>query len=277
MSSHLFLRQLHGLNTPNSSYVMWSIEPATTVIFFVHGFLGSALSSWRQFDSLAPDDAMFEKTDLVFLGYKSIRTQTNISADQLLESCHRLIQNPSDFMNTSTSFDRLKRSKEHRYQKVVFVAHSLGAIIIRQLLLVAEKRNYSWLNNVRMVLFAPAHNGATDIRKIPGSIAKISGPLNHAIGTLISWKAQTLSEVKEDSKTLKYIEAQTCKSIQSRRQKSLAVGHLIADKVIFGTLEDVVLTPPFCEDPPLETVNGKGHQDICKPTSDYLDPLEFVH
>ncbi|MBI5430657.1 MAG: hypothetical protein HY938_09415 [Nitrosomonadales bacterium] len=277
MNSHLLLRHVVKLNTPKPSYVMWSIEPATTVIFFVHGFMGSAMSTWREFDSLAPYDPTYEKMDLVFLGYNSVKEQTNISADRILMSCHNLIQDPSGCINSTVDFDRFKRSKEHQYQKVVFVAHSLGAIITRQLLLVAEQRNYPWLDNVRMVLFAPAHNGATDVSKLPGSIANLLGPLSPVFSNFISWKAQTLSEIKENSATLKSLEKRTNVSLLTRRQKSLSLRHLIADKVIFGASEDVVQTPPFCEDPPLDVVPNKGHQDICKPTSNFLDPVSFLH
>lgn len=277
MSSHLILRALEHPNTARPSYVMWSVKPATTAIFFVHGFGGSAVGTWRMFDSLTPQYGQFEAADLFFLGYRSIRRQTYLSAKNLFVSCDDLIRTPAKYMNPSIYHaDRLGRANDHQYSQIVFVAHSLGAVVTRQLLLIAQEKRVAWLDRVRMILFAPAHKGATDVRKLPSALAHFAGPLSAFVGTLVYWKAQTLEEVKEGSTTLKDLEQQTGKALRSRKRLKNSVTHLTATRVIFGDDEDIVRTTPFCEDPSHEPVANRGHVDICKPAEKYRDPLALI-
>jgi hypothetical protein len=275
--THLFLRSLEQLETPKPSYVMWSFEPATTVVFFVHGFGGSALSTWRQFDSLAPTSMTFERADLVFLGYDSLWEQTDVSAGQLELSCRKLIRNPAALMNPSLSQPLLRRSTNHRYENVWFVAHSLGAIVTRRILLIAQNKKLPWLDKVRMVLFAPAHKGATDVSKIPSGLARLfAGRLSGVVGDIVGWKIQTLSEATKGSETLRDLEKRTNDALAARRGSHLPVTHLIASRVIFGTAEDIVSTTRFCEDPDLDPIKDKGHKDVCKPTPKFSEPLKLV-
>lgn len=57
---------------------------------------------------------------------------------------------------------------------------------------------------------------------------------------------------------------------------------LIAKKVVFGSLEAVVVShKPFCQDPLSPNKNfiviqGKGHISVCKPDKVYTRPVEIV-
>lgn len=45
---------------------------------------------------------------------------------------------------------------------------------------------------------------------------------------------------------------------------------------LFGEKEDVVFTGSYCHDEQLPTEKGHSHTSICKPTREYVKPLEFV-
>lgn len=276
MQSHLLLRRIDMLGTLNASYGMWATHPPSTLVIFVHGFLGSAMSTWRQFDSLAPEQDEFHDADLVFLGYKSVAMATNITSAILLDSCHSLVVDSTVIVNSSISLISLHRPEGHSYERILFVAHSLGAIITRQILLSAQQRAYAWVDKVEMVLFAPAHRGATDVRKLLSSLVTMLGPLSAPVGTLVAWKAQTLSELKNESVTLTDLKDRSEKAISERRLAGAKTGHLIAKCVIFGEKEDVVETAAFCEDPLLQVIPSKGHQDVCKPHTRYKDPVTVI-
>lgn len=236
-------------------------------MFFVHGFNGSAMATWRNLDSLAPEYARFKDADLVFLGYRSLRHQTEVSSRNLYNSCDNMIKTPLPYIACSTiGASELDRDADFHYSMIIFVAHSLGAVVTRRLLLIAQQCNADWLDRVRVVLFAPAHMGATDVRKLPIALARSMGPFGPLIEALIPWKLQTLAELKEGSTTLKYLNTETRRCLSERRRSTLSKSHLVAHRVIFGDDEDVVHTTPFVEDPPHDPILNKGHVDVCKPT-----------
>ncbi len=45
---------------------------------------------------------------------------------------------------------------------------------------------------------------------------------------------------------------------------------------VFGEKEDVVFIGSYCHDEQLPTEKGHTHTSICKPTRQYVKPLEFV-
>jgi hypothetical protein len=47
--------------------------------------------------------------------------------------------------------------------------------------------------------------------------------------------------------------------------------------MLFGAEDEVVYMERYDCDPPIVVVESRDHRSICKPDSDYLMPLEFVH
>jgi pimeloyl-ACP methyl ester carboxylesterase len=276
MHTHLYLEPLDYIESPRPSFGLRSAYPADTVIFFVHGFGGSALATWREFDSLVTTDAAFRNCDLVFLGYDSIRKQTRASAGRLYESCKRVLRDAAEFTRVEIGHQTLKRSPDLRYRNIVFVAHSLGAIVTRLLLLMAEKDDQDWLPRVRMILFAPAHAGATDVVELATAVPNLFGKAGGIAKAVVRWKAQTLREVKQGSTTLDFLMKRTTGSLESREAAGLSLSHLVAKHVCFGEKEDVVDMTPFCRDPEVPPIPGHDHTSICKPTTKYLTPLQLL-
>jgi pimeloyl-ACP methyl ester carboxylesterase len=276
MFSHLQLERLEYLESPRPSFGLRSAQPAHTVVFFVHGFGGSALSTWREFDSLVTTDAAFQSCDLVFLGYDSVRRQTRSSAGELYQCCNTILRDTPNFTRVEMLYPGLKRPRYLQYQNIVFVAHSLGAIVTRQILLMAQKNNVEWLSRVQLTLFAPAHMGATDVAELATAVPNLFGRPGAIAASVVRWKAQTLREVKQGSTTLQTLLAHTTDSFEKREAAQLSTSHLVAKQVFFGAREDVVDMNPFFKDPEIPPFPEHDHTSICKPTAEYLLPLQFL-
>jgi pimeloyl-ACP methyl ester carboxylesterase len=265
---HLLPVRVHWHPTYKPSYVVRAIAPAKTLIVFVHGFAGSALSTWRNFPTLASLDAGFADADLLFFGYRSLRHQTNSSAANLFSLCSTLFAAPARYLN-GTGYEALERPHDHAYERVLFVGHSLGAIVSRRALLTAASTGTPWVANAGLLLFAPAHMGATDVTRLVEVLPKAL----RAVVALGRWKIQTFAEAEKGSTTLTTLKAHTDKALEHAAKD--AVGHLKAFKVVFGPDDDIVDQNEFCADPPLTQVNG-NHTSVCKPTVRDPRPLELV-
>src|SRR5262249_32167601 len=114
----------------------WALAPTERLVVFVHGFGGDALGTWRQFSDLWPRGKA--GYDLVFYGYDSLRRQALYSGDELREVLEAFLPAPAAMINPTiehlahvhAGILRLAFS----YRRIVFVAHSLGAVVVRQAL-----------------------------------------------------------------------------------------------------------------------------------------------
>lgn len=274
MTSHLLIEPLDYINSPRRSFGMRAGAQAHTIIFFIHGFKGSALGTWRQFDSLVVGNPDFEYCDLAFLGYDSIRTQTRFSAQLLLQSCRKVLDDASTFTGRQPGPKILQRQQRYKYQRVIFAAHSMGAIVTRRLLLLASAD--PWISSVELNLFAPAHLGATDVLKLATTVPAALGRLATAIAAVAQWKIVTLREVQTGSLTLSQLEKDTLKEISTRKAGHGPMGHIVARRVLFGEHEDIVDGNRFCSDPAETVYPGHDHVSICKPDTGYDAPLEIA-
>jgi pimeloyl-ACP methyl ester carboxylesterase len=161
------------------------------------------------------------------------------------------------------------RSGEFQYKKVVLVAHSMGAIICRQALLRANASRDTWGDLVQLVLFAPAHLGATDIAGFASAVAEVAKA--KFIVSVAELKWPVLKELQQESDTLKKLSNRTKKAIVGGKAQ-----YLRAKKVVFGELDKVVIVDEFCSDEPYDVFEGKGHRDVCKPKASFRDPLDAV-
>ena len=98
-------------------------EGASTVIVFVHGFLGNAISSWTNGRSYWPqmvaEDATFKNSDVYVYEYPTHAANFDFSIDEL-----------ADDMRIRFIADGVS-SHAH----LIFIAHSMGALVTRSFLL----------------------------------------------------------------------------------------------------------------------------------------------
>jgi len=257
--------QYHTLPIPISAghktQGFFALNGPKNLVVFVHGFLGSAIDTWCNFQEYIIDTDKFKETDVVFYGYKSLRMQTNNQALILMDFLNK-IQQPVTNGFIPASFP------ERNYEKIVFVAHSLGSIIVRRALLNANQQNEDWLNKIRMVLFAPAHNGAR-----AAALAKEAGGLILGVAAYIArYKYPVLDELDIGSPTITNLRNDTEKLLQTGKG-NFAKAHT----VVWAELEKVVDNQPFCLDPLPKLIQAKGHMEVCKPFSQNFNaPVDYV-
>lgn len=254
------------------SVVRWATDPVGRAVVFVHGFGGEAQGTWDQFASLLPHQPQARGRDLFFFGYDSLAQQAPISAAEFRDFLVDLWTDPVTKLIQPSLQDARRADPAFRYQHVTLVAHSLGAIVVREALVQAalEDPPHDWVHHVSLVLFAPAHTGARAAQLgqellgvLPASIESlIRGGTYSAIPVLM--------DLEPGSETLKALAAGT--------QDLLDKGYtsLRAKVVVMGTKDQVVHSVRFCADPGPRRAEGLGHIGVCKPDQRYTAPLGYL-
>jgi len=137
------------------THVFLSYQPRR-LLLFVHGFGGENTATWLNFPTLMLDDSDYALDDLVFYGYESRRQSANASAGLLYKRCNELLARPDRYQTALGD----QRRHDFCYERVIIIAHSLGAPVVRTMLLRAQKDGAEWLDKVALVFFAPATAGA---------------------------------------------------------------------------------------------------------------------
>jgi pimeloyl-ACP methyl ester carboxylesterase len=254
-----------GLPFGTKSEALWALKPKGVAIIFIHGFGGSATNTWVQFPSLLQNEKICAGCDLIFYGYDGLRIHAKPSAELLGDLLHRLFNDGASLANQSSP--TAARPKKFRYKEIVLVAHSLGAVVSRIALVDAFRRKLKWCSRVKMVLFAPAHGGASIV-----PLATLAmGALRLApVEALARYRFQVLNDLDRGSATLLDLKSRTEKAIRQGAK------NLIARRVIHAGNDKVVYPIDFCDDPPGYVIQGVSHTEVCKPRANFRDPLQHL-
>jgi pimeloyl-ACP methyl ester carboxylesterase len=247
------------------SEALWALKPTGRAILFVHGFGGSATTTWVQFPTLLQKENSCRGYDLVFYGYDGLRTRARPNGDLLARFLDAMFSNPAGLL--AQSLPSGSRPKTFRYKQIIIVAHSLGAVVSRIALVDAYGKRRDWASKVKLVFFAPAHGGANIL-----SLASLAmGVLRMVpVEAFARYQFQVLHDLEENCQTLAQLAAQTRKAIEGGAR------NLIAERIIYAGQDKVVNPATFCEDPVPDFIHGASHTGVCKPRNDFSDPLQYV-
>jgi len=262
------------------SRASWSVHPKGKAIVFVHGFKGSALGTWLEFPRLLQQMKEFAGCDLIFYGYDGARMRATNSAYWLRVFLKEVVENPSKLANQTLW---VPRPLNFSYDAVVICAHSLGAVVSRQALLDAHLSKEKWVSKTRLVLFAPAHLGASILPLVYESMGAL--PINFRLvptggimrlllvllvfATKLRWRV--LQDLEPRCLALKKLLKDSLKAINDGN-----ANFLIAPAVLHAANDDIVHPIRFAEDLPHEVIPGKSHTQACKPSGTFLQPVEAV-
>jgi pimeloyl-ACP methyl ester carboxylesterase len=245
-------------------------------LVFVHGFGGDPQDTWMRFPHILPGDPTCTGHDIFFFGYDSLRRQAAYSAAEFGGFLRELFTKPLKLAEAIAPGAVAKRAPDFEYERVTIVCHSLGAIIVRRALLdlASDPAMRRHLGNVRIVLFAPAHLGATDVIELA---SEALGVLRLKLASLfLKFDWTVLNDLKPGSQTL----AALIKDTETEYQTSVAAGdptfHLVAATVVHAEFDKIIVQGKFFRDPEMTRAPGKGHTSICKPEQGYLDPIKHV-
>ncbi|HBG20820.1 MAG TPA: hypothetical protein DDY32_16525 [Desulfobulbaceae bacterium] len=268
-------RELIPIPIVKTSLFAPSLKNWRNLVIFVHGFRGEALSTWLAFPDLADDFESLRNADLLFYGYASKPQRVQNMAINLRSDIDAIWGDPTTLGPEIGEFlfEREKQvdNKKHPlWDRILFVAHSLGCVILRRALydchldkanLVSEKHHWSTI--AELCLFAPAHSGANVLRLIGETSSAISLPLAPALKVLypclldLEEGSTALIGLREDYHALSVLENKPT----------------MASAVILAENDRVVDPSRFPGDPVPVQINGQGHISVCKPKKDFLEPI----
>jgi pimeloyl-ACP methyl ester carboxylesterase len=266
MLPHHFLPE--PIKSGRDSIAFHARNPKGRLIVFVHGFGGSATGTWNQMHEMLPLRPESDGWDIVFYGYPSLRAQALNSANLLRQFISNFTE--ARFRKRNKTPAALTVQVATKYNQIIIVAHSLGALITRQAVLDAYREKLPWLSATRLILFGPAHRGAS-LAALGKELLSIGGAWGALAAIVFKLGAPVLKDLEPVSTFVKELQAATEAALKKHKKSPLK-----ADRVIFGEHDFVVEALTFCQDRPAEAIQGQGHMSVCKPLVGYLTPLEKV-
>lgn len=254
---------------PNATAAYWAYEPSRQALLFVHGFGGHAVGTWNEFPSLLKADPRCSGRDLIFYGYDSVYQHARGSAIRLWEFLDRLFRDTPGLINQTLGPAEPQRGPDFEYDQLMVVAHSLGAVIVRQALLEARGQDAHWLPKIRFVLFAPADCGSNVDLLVSEALSGIPwvGP---AIGVLFKREFTVVNDLTPRSPTLGNLLADTSAALATG-----TASYLLARRILFAEDESVTGHDRFvpAELGTAKVIPATTHQTICKPTHEWRSPI----
>ncbi len=249
----------HGVNSQG----FFSFEKPESLVLFVHGFGGNALGTWNNFPTFILNDNHFQKCDVIFYGYNTFSGQAGDHASQLYDFLCLLEKPLSNYILPAN-----QQLPERNYKRIYLVAHSLGAVLVRQAQLLAHVAGNDWVHNTVLALFAPAHNGAKII-----SLAMESLPgLSKLVGIFAKFKYPILNDLDSEADgILNDIKVKT-QELQNHGEGEFSKAKL----VVYAKGDKVVRNIPYLNDAPPKVIEGKIHTSVCKPKDEYVNPVDLL-
>jgi triacylglycerol esterase/lipase EstA (alpha/beta hydrolase family) len=144
-----------GLSFPNA---LCSKPGNRKLLLFIHGWDGDSQSTWQKFPHLTCQDPRFTDVDVVAINYPTFMARRNLNLAQL-----------SSWIN-----DHLDFGETGRYQRVVIIAHSMGGLVTREIIILKDLKQSQ--NPIAAVVeVGSPHLGANPARL--ASALGISSPL----------------------------------------------------------------------------------------------------
>jgi len=251
---------------------------ARVAAVFVHGFYGHPEKTWLQFqtlmDTVGSSDILswWATYDAYFYSYDSTRQIGPNTAD-LLDFIHAVFPVPNWSNIRADGIEELAR----RYDSLVLIGHSEGAVMIRSAILrhiqaSAQERSARLprkdMLDAHLRLFAPALWGAL-ITGWKGVLLR--SPI---LGDLLEsclYYSPAYQQLTRNSPFLNEVRQRTIELAK----KHPGIRALRA-KNVFGAVDTCVCMEALETDPPAVYEPECTHASICKPRGDYLMPLAFV-
>jgi triacylglycerol esterase/lipase EstA (alpha/beta hydrolase family) len=202
MQTHWSLR---AIPVGEGSQAEWALEPKGKAIVFVHGFKGAAVGTWLEFPTMLRQEPSAAGWDLIFYGYDGVRTRATNSANHLRTFLQQLFTDPLPVMNTTLD-NEAQRPTTFSYEKVIIVAHSLGAVVSRQAILDAHLIHAPWVSRTGLILFAPAHLGAQILPLLMQTVTGLGGKFGAAATFFLKFRWRVLRDLEPGSNTLSIAE-----------------------------------------------------------------------
>jgi hypothetical protein len=118
-----------------------------------------------------------------------------------------------------------------------------------------------WLPAVRLVLFAPAHNGAYAAEVASGFLMSQEWFVTKVLAAIGKLAVPLLSDLERQSDLITRLHTDTTTAAAT----AAATNHLVAQRVLWAEDERVVYNDGFCGDPDADLQYDTNHFTVCKP------------
>ncbi|MBF6619128.1 MAG: hypothetical protein ITG02_02740 [Patulibacter sp.] len=239
---------------------------------FVHGFGGRCTHSWSTFADHSAPSTWWWESDLLFVGYRSMRDGVVGVADRLRRELPSFVPRPPDgLLGTGP-----KGRDREPYEEVILVGHSLGGLIVRRA--VADSTQ-EWINrgrpehdrpalmDAKVRLFSPASAGFQP----NGWLSLFTDGRTDLVARLTRAMATTFMELQPDSKVLVCTRRRTEALALESSAPSALRAHLV-----WANPDRVVITERYDTDAYSDSIDGVSHRGVCKPVPGFIAPRTFV-
>jgi pimeloyl-ACP methyl ester carboxylesterase len=242
-------------------YANWNKNEAEHALVFIHGFNGSAMETFGDFNLEFRYRPKYGEYDVFFYSYDSLFRQIADSGLKFLDFIKTLHDRPGDIIK-ATGMDIYRGT----YKKIVIVAHSLGAVVSRYALNEGYESGLQWLDKTALVLFAPAHTGA---HRSIDTLTTFPPPIKF-LGPLARYFVLTLEQLIDTSIIIDPLREKHKVLIENKG----VMDFTIAKKVVWSSPDRVVINNKFASDPTAVVIDNKSHSAVCKPTNSFIQPFE---
>lgn len=243
---------------------IWRAWEPRRLVFFVHGFGGVNTEAWLQFPPLMLDDDVFRNDDLLFFGYESKKQGAIASASILFQYCDDFLSRPEQYLTAND----YPRPADFKYDQIIFVSHSLGAPVVRYMMLKALDEGAAWLSKASLVFFAPVTQGARAEALLSSLVSWRPSGVVALASLYFRFRWPVISDLKVGSAFLQ--------DLYKRTYRRLGEGHMFLNsrQTYFAGEEHIIETgePELPFDKPSYYFVGRDHNDVCKPEGS-ADPV----
>jgi alpha-beta hydrolase superfamily lysophospholipase len=98
------------------------------LVVFVHGFRGRAIDTWQRFPESGQTSEWWRASDMLFVGYDSVRDTITGVAARLRRELPRFYPDlPTDL--TEIGDASLRQTSSEPYRELLLIGHSLGGVV----------------------------------------------------------------------------------------------------------------------------------------------------
>lgn len=251
-------------------------RPARRLVVFIHGFKGKPVGTWLSFPWSALHSGWWAESDLLFVGYDSLKKSVVGVASELALQIPRFYPVPPTHLFSASS---IKPRPPSQYDELVLVGHSLGGLILRRLLVDAA---HDWEEALRddpdasrpavleasTRLFSPASAGF----RPTGNLGTARAAKLLSLSEVVFRRSPAFWDLQVDSELIRRTQQRTERLVGADRNRYRA----LQPSIIWAEPDHVVVPERYDTDLRPYLVDGKSHRSVCKPNDRYTAPFVFV-
>ena len=268
---------MRRLSDPAPWVAVLSDSHTRRLLVFVHGFRGRSMESWTEFPTSHSIGEWWRESDLLFVGYDSVRETITGVAARLRSELPRFYPNLPDELVVAGGVPL--REPSAAYEQLLLIGHSLGGLVVRRALADAAQE---WLDHravnpaaskpalldAQVRLFSPASAGFQPAGRL--GLLKAS-PGWSGINMYLRYSS-AYSDLQPGSTLLTGTRSRTEQLVWSNGTEFQA----LRAGILWANPEDVVISERYDTDFVEAVADGTNHRGVCKPSSSYRTPWVFV-